>query len=951
MRKNPFDAAFGVMKHNALATEAAVSREYPPWLGGLLIGVFLVSGFSALVYEVVWTRQLSLAFGSTAVASSTCLAAYLGGLALGAYWFGRLAAAAGSPLRLYAWMEALIGVYGALSFLLLPALGPAQVYLSNLFSLPRWASGLLQFVLTGSALLVPTALMGGTLPVLIGAYNLHNSSLARRLSALYGANTTGAILGAAAAGLWLLPTWGQRKSLWLAAALNLTLSALAFAAARRTPRSAEGRLPPAARAPLAGQIPAGVAYFTAALTGFCTLHYEVLWVRSLEVVLGGSFKAFTLVVATFLLGLAAGVWAAGLILRRTSSAAVALSVAQTGVAVSVFFSITIFQQLPRWFLALHDRLGEQPGKFWLSQALLAGAVLILPAIFLGAILPLLLGALKITEPESRLVGRLYAVNTVGNLAGSALAVLVFIPAIGIQASLRIGALFNLYLAALVAICTQGARSELRRVAVAVAVVAGGLGIWLTPTWTSQTMTTGVFAAPNRYAVQTALQERRKREERVVFYKEGSTATVAVRAWGPNRWLIVDGRVEGGTTNATQALLGHAPFWAGRSMEEIFVIGMGTGNTAAGAALHPVRKIEVAELEPAVITASLWFRDINRNVIQNPRVRVFSEDARNLLANRPQGRYDAIISQPSHPWVAGASKLFTREFYLLARSRLTQHGVFVQWVQLYGLDELALLAFLNTFRQAFPETIVVRMPSATGELVLLGAMQPIRLHWEAIDAAFRSKTVAADLHRVGFPNPGSLLARLLLGPQEISTLAAKAPVNTDDNGFLECASLAAQYRDTTSSNLRLLRQSATDPWQHISHRLGPAERAKALQQMAATSLADRDLDRGLLYARQAVELDPDFSGLVLLGDLFYALGRFAEATAAWTRTLDLPGDRLIPISRLVAHYRKLPPSMRPPAYSRWLAALPPATLLQEPPTLTQEPESSSEGSLSIPLLPR
>jgi spermidine synthase len=912
------------------AGEAIGAYQPPGWLGFVLGLACFVSGFAALVYEIVWTRQLSLAFGSTAVAGSTCLAAYLGGLALGAHWFGRRADSMASPLRTYAWMEALIGIYGALSFLVLPALGPIHISVSGSLALPRLLSGILQFVLAGGALFIPTALMGGTLPVLIGAFRRRDSSLACRLSILYGANITGAILGAAAAGLWLLPQLGHRRSVWVAALINVALAAGAFVASRKVGRT-EGA--PAMGAPggaAAGQLPLWAAYGVAALTGYCTLHYEVLWIRCLEVVLGGSAKSFTLVVATFLVGLAAGVWLSGWALRRALSAGALLAAAQVGVAVSILLSVRVFEKLPGWYASLYAWLGHQPQKFWASQALLAGAVLILPAIFLGMILPLLFGAVRAVDREGRLVGRLYAVNTAGNLAGAVLAVLVMIPWLGIQRSLWAGVLVNLGLAALVTASRSGLLTGVRWALVAGLAAAGWVGVWSAPRWDAQLLTVTTHANPVRYAVPTASWERRRQTERVIFYKEGATATVAVREWAGHRWLTVDGRVEGGTTNATQALLGHAPFWLGRKLERVFVIGMGTGNTAAGVAAHAVKQVEVAEIEPAVIEAAGFFSDINRNVLQNPLVRLWPEDARNVLANRSAGYYDAIISQPSHPWVAGASKLFTSEFYRLARSRLSPNGVFVQWVQLYGLEEAGLLSFLGTFREVFPQTLAILMAARTGELVLLGGLERPILSWEILESGFRSEPMAADLRRVGFGRPGTLLARILLGPEEMAALTVHARRNTDDNGYLEYASLAAQYLDSKSQNLRVLRQAATDPWRHVQQQLDPHKRAQVLSEMAATFFIDRELDRALSSAREATELAPSRARFVLLGDILLASGRGPEAAKAWIRSLDFPGERRAVLSRLVAYYRSAPPAARPEAYGRWLSELPPAARLDEPP---------------------
>ena len=245
----------------------------------------------------------------------------------------------------------------------------------------------------------------------------------------------------------------------------------------------------------------------------------------------------------------------------------------------------------------------------------------------------------------------------------------------------------------------------------------------------------------------------------------------------------------------QVVLGHLPFIFGRPIHDVCIIGLGTGVTAGAVTLSPVRQAEVIEIEPAVIEASAFFDSINHRPLTDPRVVVRVDDARNALLVSSSSSYDLIVSQPSYPWASGSSKLFTWEFYHLAQTRLRTPGIFAQWVQLYNMDFASVMTLLKTFTLVFPQTLVMQVGGSSGEILLLGTTDQALIPWPALSHIFSSPRRAEELTRIGVSNPGTILARLLLGPQEIPPLVAAYPTNTDDNGWLEFSAVRSLYRHT------------------------------------------------------------------------------------------------------------------------------------------------------------
>jgi|SRR5579862_7729518 len=896
-----------------------------------------LSGTSGLIYEVVWMRKLALLFGSTTLATSLSLSIFLGGMAVGAWFFGSRATRWRSPARAYALMEVVVGVFGAASSWMLS--GAAVIYpvLVQRFVPGVFGAYLLQLALTAVVLIVPTALMGGTIPVLLAAGAERESrqpgQTGSRFSALYAANTFGATAGAALTAFWLLPVAGLQRTLEIAAVLNVAAGALAWFAGRsdRLPVSldAPSDLRPS-RSGASPAIPLLLVPVVAFASGFSTLFHEVVWTRALDLVLGNSTRAFATMLTVFLIGLAGGGLTAGAAIRTLARASrkprrwdlgqlLALSLA--GVAAAVLGSSWAIGQSPEWFLRLWQHQHGSTFDVFLASLAIGGAVLLAPAFLMGLVLPVAIELGRDGRDAADRVGRYYAVNTVGCIAGAALAGLAFVPRIGMESSLITGAWINVAIAALV-LATRPAELWRRAAGIAgLAAVAVAL-TWLTPAWDRKWMTIGPYFNASqilRGGLDNYREELASRE--LLFYREGRTGTVTVTERRGERNLAIDGRGEASTRALAQVLLGHAPFVTGREIKDAFVIGFGTGTTTGTLASYPIRHIDVVDLEGAVIEASRLFDSINQHPLADPRVSVHVEDARSLLALEAPASYDAIISQPSYPWVSGASKLFTEEFYMLARSRLRAGGVFAQWVQLYDIDEADVRSFLRTFSVAFPNTMVFDVGGAARELLLLGSVDKVSISWPALRAAYADPRRRTNLGKVELPDEGSLLALVLLGSGDLADILGNGPVNTDDNSLLEFGSATTLYDDTARANQQVLRQAAGDPWSFVTDAPVGRERELATAEMARGAARMHDLARALRFAQSGVDLDGREEAYCALGDVLFADHEVPGAVRAWTRGLSFAPDDTELMIRLVRYYRGVEKQKRPAQYAAWAARVP------------------------------
>jgi spermidine synthase len=732
----------------------------------LLAGCFLSSGMAGLVYQTAWTQQFALTFGASELAVVAVLAAYMAGLTAGAAAGERWLASVRHPVRAYGILE--VGI-GASALAVPPALACANrvqvALLGGAGGLPE-AGGLatVAFHLAASfaILMVPTALMGATLPLLARYAVERDEDLGARVGALYTVNTLGAALGTLGAGFLLLPRLGLARTVWVGVALN----ALAFALATPLFRSsAPPRPPETAGEPLRHRYVLPLLLVSSAVS----FTYEVLWTRLLTFVMGGSVYAFSTMLATFLAGIALGAGLASRFGRSLEAARHGFAAAQWGAAAFSLAAFHLSDHLPR----LAERLAAG-GTGTLPAGLALSAAALLPgAVCIGSTFPF---AVRILARHAGQAGAAtasaYAWSTVGAVLGAVVGGLSALPALGFAGTVRALAATSLVLALG---CALLGRPRLPRLA-----VAAGASLLVPLAVAPRT--------PWRLLCHSSLP--RAFQGSVVHLGVGRSATVVVLDQGGEWRLTSNGlpesAIEGPGARPSRYAVAH---WlallavaARPDARSLMVVGLGAGKTVENVPAS-IESIDVVELEPEIVRANRALSDRRgRDPLADPRVRLHMNDARSalLLTRR---RFDAIVSQPSHPWTAGAAHLYTREFFQLVGDRLEDDGVFVLWMGQMFVDEALLRSLLATLRSVFPH-VEAYDPRPGGSLLFLAAARPLRVAETARRAITTAPGAWADQ---GVLSPEDILSARVQDQDGVGRVAEGAPVNTDGHNLLQTRS--------------------------------------------------------------------------------------------------------------------------------------------------------------------
>jgi len=763
---------------------------------------------TGLIYEVLWARMLGLVFGATTLAVSTVLAAFMGGLALGSALAGRLAARLRRPLRAYGLIEVGIAVYA----LLVPPLFRLvdQVYAHvwqqlhpNFYVFSVW-----RFVLSGVTLLVPTTLMGATLPVLAAFMFRTRRFQATSVTRLYTLNLLGAILGTIAAGFFLLPSWGLRRTIYAAAIVNVSIGLVAMLLDRGAKPDGSVRSEDHAAILSELQVQPGpvntgpmnegrIFWLTCAVvSGFVTISTQVAWTRVLTMVIGSSTYAFSIVVALFLVGLSLGAYEISRKVRIRDLRRTIFKV-EMATGAALLISLGVINLMPALLvqLGLKTNVASWGGLLAL-QIICAALLILLPAILMGTVMPVVLvwASGAPAAVSVKLIGRSYAVNTIGAILGAFCAGFILIPRTGTRFTILLAAALSFLLAGIAfpAMFPSRDRDVVRAFAVGASVILIFCSFLLAPRLNLNELSIGAYDSLVRVLARSreegndneAGKARAGRHE-LLMYEEGPTSTVSVRRdWGITA-LAINGRTNAsdGEDMATQVMLAQLPILLAPSIKNGLIVGFASGVSAGAILQSPIETVTCVELEPATVAASRFFEHVNNRPLDDPRLQLVIDDARTYLRGSPD-RYDLIMSEPSHPWVPGVANLFTEEFFQLGRQRLNDGGVFVQWLQVYQLSNESLRSVLLTFQKVFPHVMVFRVGgNAQGkDLVLAGSQAPLTL--DRIGQRMRDPRIAAELARVGIKSEADVRAWYVCDEQRLNPAAAGAVINTDDNMHVE-----------------------------------------------------------------------------------------------------------------------------------------------------------------------
>lgn len=800
---------------------------------GLVLALFFCSGATALVYEVVWSKFLSQMFGSTVQAQTVVLAVFMGGLALGNRLLGRKSDTLREPLRAYGFLEVAIGLY-AFGFVALYGAAD-QVFVSVGSNILERRALLLALkgALSVALLIVPTVLMGGTLPLLAAWLQKQAVDAGRCSARFYSVNSLGAVCGAGVAGFYLVQTVGMVPTLQITALANVVIGGVAILLSRRPATEAEPQASVAAPGDPGHPGLLRWAGALAALTGGVSMGLEVLASRSLALIFGSSLQAFAVVLMAFILGIGLGSAAvASTRLRRWNSERLVVLLL---LAAAAWIGLLVFQ-IESWveiYRVARAGLARSTVGYVYHQVLtgvLSMIVLGVPAAVIGSVLPLLIRTLS---PQVATlgaeVGRLLTWNTCGAVGGVLLTGFVLMPHAGLRNSFGVLAVL-LCAVALITAWHRRLRSGLAFSGGTMALLAA-LFVFGDDGW-RHVMSSGVFRA-REIEVDAQAMAQRKKHIRIVFYEDAPDATVSVEHGDgigapADIGLRINGKADASTRSdlCTQLLVGHLPLLARPESKDVFILGLGSGITGGAVLGHPVEHLTIAENCEPVLRAAQFFNGLNRGVLTNARARIWVEDARTILKLSPQ-RYDVIITQPSNPWMVGVGSVFSREYYELGASRLKAGGILAQWFQIYDMHDGIVELVLRTFGTVFP--CVEVWDCGGGDIILLGSKSPWRATPEIYQKCFNRERPRQDLARIGIHSPAELLTRQLASQRTGFAIPDDGPIQMDGFPVLEYAAPRAFYIGTKST---LLARFDERTWQA---RLAPADKARTLESLSTDSL--------------------------------------------------------------------------------------------------------------------
>jgi len=839
---------------------------------------FFLSGAAGLVYEVAWGKTFGLIFGHTAYAAAAVLAVFMGGLAAGGIWLGRWSERWTRPIAAYGWLE--LGTAVAASASLAGLAAVRWAYFSAYSFASEHNSVLLAVRLIGAALVlfVPTFLMGGTLPVLVRGLTRDSAELGQRLARLYWVNTAGAVVGTVAAGFLLLPSVGLRRTLEVAVSFNLIAGVLALFLARRE----DGVAPGYAGRTAPEQPGSRILLACLALVGATALAYEVGWTRLLATQVGSSTYAFTLMLATFLSGIVLGSAAFERWIRRHEARRTTFALTQTLTGVASLVCLAFFPRMPELMPAILRGTQESFRASVVAQFAISALAMLPAAVLFGFNFPV--ATLLIARQggsdssDSAEVGRAYGWSTFGGIAGALAAGFWLMPLLGAFRLIAVMVAANFALGALLF-----ATAAPRRLAASVAhlglvLLAGFVG--LSPYFYDPAMAS-FSTILNWNSVGPLTVRESAHTADVLFFADGVNSTISVARWENMLSLRTNGKPDASNQDiTTQLLLGHLGALAHAGPRRVLVIGFGSGMTVSALARYPeVERVDCVEIEPAVLRAAPLLGSLNRNVLQDPRVHVIFDDARNFLFTSRE-QYDLIVSEPSNPWMAGVASLYTREFYAAVQRRLASGGIFVQWVQAYALYPPDLRMILATFLSEFQGATLWH--GEASDFLLMAPSPPAAKMLERVGSLWSNGPLNEDFNQLGMEEPGGLFGLYLLGDPELRAFAAGAPINTDDLTLLEYhapRSLLAQNLGQSNRSEILRAQDQILPGD-----LPPDLRDATLVAAATGSLNLGDLDGADRFVNAIAATTPESA--IARGRVALAHTNFEEARREFGLALSL-----------------------------------------------------------------
>ncbi|GEM_PF-236785 len=848
-----------------------------------IFAFFFVSGFTALIFEVVWAKQACLIFGNTTLASAAVIAAFMTGLALGSHFFGKLADARPEKgLIFYAMLEGGVAIFALFFPLIIRVLDPVYrgIYVS--FHDDFFKVSMIRFFLSFLVLVVPTALMGGTLPFLSRFLSRDGSDIKAPLSQLYAMNLFGAMSGTFASGFLLIAFLGLHGTSIFAALLNLGILIFVLVDGRRRgtldiPVAAPGPAVAEGDTPALSRRDTLLIFFLMLSHGFTAFVVQICWTRTTGLVLGSSTYAFSAMLTTFLAGLGLGSFAVG----KASARGVRFTPKLLGylemlVGLAVVSFIPAFEWIVYYFVKAFPYIRGSVTMVFATQFILSAIAMIVPAFLMGTVFPAALACLGGSRNIGKTVGRTYALNTLGGVVGAFTAAFFFISKAGLGGSLHIASLVALTTGLVLIIGASGGWRPIDTRKTALVLVPSLLFMFYP--WDRNLFSSGVFIYASSWAEyahhgKAQFQKMLGSAHRLIYYKDGMSSTVAVLEYegvSPNgrkvnsKSIRVNGKTDASTVGdmATQLYLGYIPLFAHPRPEDVLVIGMGSGVTLGTVTqFDTVKTIECAEIEPAVVEANKFFSAENNYALKDPRVKIVIGDGRNHIRYSPK-QYDVIISEPSNPWISGISSLFSKENYEEAIQRLRPNGIYCQWFHAYQMSKDDFVMIMRTFASVFPEVSLHKVGGS--DYFLLGSRQEIMYSYSDMMRRIRqNRTIASDLKHFTDHEENFVLGSFILSGRDLRLALQSEPVrfNTDDRLALEYNAPKFLYTETSDDIRRWInRVTRLDYFPRYRDRsvddiLTSGSIWKIFSANATDAFAAENYPAAQMYLQKAIKLSP------------------------------------------------------------------------------------------------
>ncbi len=842
----------------------------------LVNALVFATGMAGLIYQVAWQRYLGRLLGSDTTATAVILAVFLGGLAVGYALFGVFSARVRNALKTYGLLEAGIGLWG----LAFPLVFQAVSDLSAAWRFQPMPLLVVQGVLCTLLLVgLPTMLMGSTVPVLTRALSTSLAASTSVHARVYAVNTAGAFVGALLAGFLLVPRLGLPDTVRLAAALNLAAAAAFLAMARKVPPAPASEPPRTGAEPPAPSVHSPKALLAIAfLGGYATMALENVLIRVVNLSLGSSSYSFSLIVAAFILAIALGSALVSRARRLTPATILHAQILTAALLLLVYLSLDTW---PYFAHLLRITLPRSPAGFWIFQVCVMVAltlVLAAPVGLLGAVIPLLFHEYKrsLADVGSH-SGRLLAVNTAGNLAGSLVGGILLYLVAGIPEIF----LSSVAAVTLGAVAASRPLNRRKQAAAALAALLALAMASMAPAFDQSRFMIGAFriheSLPFSHSGPSAFFAGLHEGNELLFHEDGPAGTVsvvAVQGWDPadgprEMALMVNGKSDSAVVGDAQTLrlIAHVPALLAERRERVMVVGLGTGVTAGEFSLYPdLKRLDVAEISSTVVRALPLFTQAAHAVHEDPRLVMHVGDALRILG-RSREQWDIIVSEPSNPWVTGVDLLFTREFYALVRERLAQGGLFLQWMHINGASPAMFGMVHGTLREVFPAVRV--FISQANDLLMLASETPLgeeRLGLAESTLA-GNPAVKASLAEIGIPSLAALLLREVWATGVPPPLAGE-PLQTMDHPRLHYMAGKSIFQGHELAPATLLVGSGDWPEVFLLPKLPgwpafpglPPDARELMNSAVDGSRANEPLPTGLALRLRAHLADPGSHGL-------------------------------------------------------------------------------------------